>query len=280
MLSCSELLRLIQERGIKPKKRWGQNFLIDDNIRDFIINTAQVNGKNVLEIGPGHGALTLRLVERAAKVVAVEVDRLLCEHIRELLRDCSNFTLLCSDVLKISLTEIIRSPYILVSNLPYSISSPLFFKLWDEEPDIPYFVVMLQAEVAQRLVASASSKDYGILSVLYTLTHKIEVLKKVSRSCFWPQPDVDSVIVKGVKYRSIEKETKKMLKVLVNAAFRYRRKKLYKALSVEIPDVDWREVMSCASIDFEKRPDALSPEEWLRLAEKCAFLSKSINSGG
>lgn len=280
MYSCVELLRRVQAKGVKPKKRWGQNFLVDDNIRDFIVDAADVDGKNAIEVGPGHGALTVRLAERAESLVAVEVDKILCSHIRELLGEKSNFRLVCADVLKTPFAELGPYPSVLVSNLPYSISSPFFFKLWDEEPDIPYFVVMLQAEVAGRLTASPGSKDYGVLSVLYSLTHEIRHLKKVPRKCFWPQPEVDSVIVKGVKSRSIEKGLKKMLKVLVNAAFKYRRKKLYKALSVELPDIDWRQIILNAGLDAEKRPDAFAPGEWLELAKRCAFLDKSINSGG
>ncbi len=266
MCSCWELVKILKDRGFVPKRSLGQNFLVDDNIRNFILDQADVDNRNVLEIGAGNGALTVLLVKKARKLLAFEIDKILCEHLRRIIKQ-DNFVLVCKDALKEDWNSYGILPAVLVSNLPYNISSPFFFKLWDEDYDVPHFVVMVQLEVAKRLVSREKSKDYGILSVLYALTHELRIVKRVSRRSFWPQPEVDSAILKGVRLNFLEKDVKKMLKVLLNIAFRYRRKKLYKAFSIEIPEVDWRGLLAEVGIDPDIRPDALSPDGWFYLAK-------------
>ncbi len=211
----SMLKMLFLERGVRLKKHWGQNFLIDQNILQFIIRSAELSCSDViLEIGSGTGSLTKLIAEKAGHVFAVEMDRKLFGILGETLKDCNNVTSLNKDILKSKHhihPEIVEcvSNYVntapttggelcvkVISNLPYYISTPVIIDLLQEALPIKMMIVTLQQDITNRLVAHPGTKDYGQLSIMTKLFADVKVLKKLPPSVFWPAPLVDSAIIK------------------------------------------------------------------------------------
>ncbi|MGR3311259.1 MAG: 16S rRNA (adenine(1518)-N(6)/adenine(1519)-N(6))-dimethyltransferase RsmA [Candidatus Brocadiales bacterium] len=211
----SMLKMLFLERGVRLKKHWGQNFLIDQNILQFIVRSAELSCNDiVLEIGAGTGSLTRLIAEKAGHVFAVEMDRKLFEILGETLKDCNNVTTLNEDILKSKHhihPEIVEcvSNYVntapatgedlcvkVISNLPYYISTPVIIDLLQEALPIKMMILTLQQDITNRLVAHPGTKDYGQLSIMTRLFADVKVLKKLPPSVFWPAPLVDSAIIK------------------------------------------------------------------------------------
>jgi len=181
--------------AIRPRKALGQHFLIDHNIVRKIVRLAELQpGETVLEIGPGRGILTEALVKAASLVVAIELDRDLCTHLRTTLGHHPNFNLVEGDALTYDYAQA-PSPFLVVANLPYYISTPLLFRLLGERTRIIRMVLMLQTEVARRLVAKPGTKDYGVLSILTQYRAVPSLAFHVSPGCFRPKPAVSSTVV-------------------------------------------------------------------------------------
>ena len=210
----SMLKALLEERGVRVKKQWGQNFLIDQNLLQFIIKAAELSRNDVvLEIGTGTGSLTRLLAQNARHVFAVELDRRLFEIMGETLKDYNNVTTFNKDILKSKhhinpkIVEDI-SNYIhaapssenlsvkVVSNLPYYISTPVIIDLLQEVLPIKTMVLMLQRDTTDRMKAQPGTRNYGVLSIMAKLFADVKVLKKLPPDVFWPAPLVDSAIVK------------------------------------------------------------------------------------
>ena len=212
----SMLKQLFLERGVRLKKHWGQNFLIDQNILQFIVRSAELSRNDiVLEIGPGTGSLTKLIAEKAGHVFAVEMDRKLFEILGETVQGCNNVTTINKDILKSKHhihPEIIEtisnhiqtaaSPSAgdlcvkVISNLPYYISTPIIIDLLQEVLPIKLMILTLQLDITNRMMAHPGTKDYGILSIMTRLFADAKVLKKLPPSVFWPVPLIDSAIVK------------------------------------------------------------------------------------
>ncbi len=211
----SMLKVLFEERGIRIKTQWGQNFLIDQNLLQFIVKTAELSRNDVvLEIGAGTGSLTRLLAQKAGHVFAVEVDRKLFEILEETLKDFNNVTLINRDILKSKhhiQPEIVEAisdhvstansstgdSYVkVIANLPYYISTPIIIDLLQEILPIRTMILMLQRDTTDRIMAHPGTKDYGVLSIMTRLFAEVKVLKKLSPQVFWPVPLVDSAIVK------------------------------------------------------------------------------------
>ncbi|HDD52865.1 MAG: ribosomal RNA small subunit methyltransferase A [Aquificota bacterium] len=274
MKSCVSLYRMLREKGFSPSKKLGQNFLVDDNIREIILEASRLApGEKILEVGPGNGALTVGLLTRGAEVWAVEKDTQLCRFLRELLGNHSTFHLIEGDAMKIPLENL--PPEKLVANLPYNITSPLLYRLWEKEGRYQKMAIMVQWEVAQRLTALPGTKDYSLLTVLLTSTHEVKVVHRVSRHCFRPVPEVDSAIVK-IQWRGPAMgPLKETYKILAEAGFQHRRKTLANSLKKAIPGKDWEELLEKAGIPPKARAQELSPEEWIALAREANSLARS-----
>jgi len=274
MKSCVSLYRMLREKGFSPSKKLGQNFLVDDNIREIILKASRLApGEKILEVGPGNGALTVGLLTRGAEVWAVEKDTQLCRFLRELLGNHSTFHLIEGDAMKIPLENL--PPEKLVANLPYNITSPLLYRLWEKEGRYQKMAIMVQWEVAQRLTALPGTKDYSLLTVLLTSTHEVKVVHRVSRHCFRPVPEVDSAIVK-IQWRGPAMgPLKETYKILAEAGFQHRRKTLANSLKKAIPGKDWEELLEKAGIPPKARAQELSPEEWIALAREANSLVRS-----
>ena len=213
-------------------KRLGQNFLIDPNIVRKIVALAELTQTDtVLEIGPGRGILTEALCGASGHVTAIEVDPRLYTYLTERQPQLSNLTLVLDDAMTYPITRLPLGT-IVVANLPYYLSTPLLFRLLEQRDRFPRMVLMLQNEVADRLVAKPGSSDYGVLSVMAQYAAEITKAFRVSAQCFRPRPEVGSAVVllKARHQRALNQEEELKFAALVKAAFAHRRKTLLNSL--------------------------------------------------
>ena len=277
LTSAPQVKELLARHGIHPKKRLGQNFLIDRNVLDRLLDAADLGpDSDVLEIGPGLGVVTEEAAKRAGKVVCVEIDRDLEPILAELLSDCLNAEIVIGDFLKLDLPEFLgkrsEGRWTVIANLPYYITTPILAKLIDSKQHFRTILLMVQREVGQRLRAGAGSDEYGAISVFVQYHCKIKPVMRVSRNVFYPIPDVDSELVKltvrDVPAVAVSDEATFFL--IVRAAFGKRRKTLLNALSSS-DDLRWdkqraQQVLAAAGIDPGRRGETLGLEEFAALA--------------
>ncbi len=262
-----------QELGFRPKKRLGQHFLIDEKVIETTLRLMNLSeGDEVLEIGPGIGFLTRRLVAKAKRVWAVEVDPLLVQWLQQSpMGDASSLTLVHADVLKMPLDEILPNRKVkLVGNLPYNISTPVLFRILEQREHFSNLVFMVQREVADRLAASPGTKSYGTLSVWRQVHGEILAKVGVSRRAFFPQPKVQSTIL-NIRLRPeplIPSEYFPFLREVVRASFGQRRKMLSNALAnlLKRERVETEGLLRKEGIDPQRRGETLSVDEMIRLA--------------
>ena len=251
------------------RKRFGQHFLKDSRILDSIVTAlGPLEQRTVVEIGPGRGVLTDRLVERAGRVIAIEVDRDLVQHLRLRYADKPNVEIVEADVLTVSLGALAGESYVLAGNVPYYITTPiLFHALEHPRPDIAVYLV--QKEVAERMSAPPGDRIYGALSVNLQAFAQVELLRRVPPSAFNPPPTVDSAVVR-VKPRAdqvIETELEARFRSFVVQAFGLRRKQLLRVvrtITALEADAALAMVASCG-LSPEVRPEVLSPEQFALL---------------
>ena len=256
--------------NIRPRKGLGQSFIHDKNVLERISEIAELSKEDVvLEIGAGLGALTLFLCERSRRVIAIEKDNRLIEKLRQNVSHLKNVEIISGDVLQIDFRDFYRGDKIkAVSNLPYSISSPILFKLLEERDIFSLLVLMLQSEVGERINALPGSKQYGSSSVLIQTYMDISVELRVPPDAFWPKPKVWSVVVKLIPLPSprIYIPEEKLFKKIVKAAFSSRRKMLGNSLCVLFPKEKVKEILEKSGIDGKRRAETLSIEEFGKLA--------------
>lgn len=248
---------------IRPKKSLGQHFLSDGNIIHKIVASIPAqDGDRVIEIGPGTGALTKELLEAFDDVQVVEIDRRAIEILEE---EYPDLPIYHQDVLKVDWNQLSkgkRQTHI-VGNLPYYITSQILFALLESREVLADAILMMQKEVAERLVSGIRTKDYGILSVQTQLMSTPEILFPVSRHCFNPPPNVESAVVKLTFDRGALACSDEHLKTVVRTAFNQRRKKLSNALK---PIVSKDELPE--GFDYDKRPEAWEPEVYEKLTAR------------
>lgn len=252
-----------------PRKRLGQHFLIDPNLIRKIVSLADIQpSDSVCEIGPGGGALTGLLCQVAKHVLALEVDPRMVEFLRTELAGYPNLEVEAQDALKYPFAQLPPST-VVVANLPYNISTPIMFRLLESQQNISRMVLMVQQEVAQRLVAKPSSKDYGVLSVMVQHLADVKFGFKVSRKCFRPVPDVDSGVVRlDIRQGHSEKpEHLAHFQRVVRSAFGQRRKTLMNAFrSAKISDESLQQVQHETGISLTRRAETLSVQEFQELS--------------
>lgn len=257
--------------SIKPKKSLGQHFLIDENIISKIADSiAAEAGDRVIEIGPGTGALTGALLERFDDLLAIELDE---RAIRLLKKKFEGLTVHHANVLDVDWEKLSigKAKTHVAGNVPYYITSQILFSLLDQRAVLSDAVLMMQKEVAERLVSDIRTKDYGILSVQTQLMSSPEILFPVSRHCFSPQPNVESAMVKLTFDKEALNCSDRHLKTVVRTAFNQRRKKLSNALKPIIP-----KDRLPPGFDFDKRAEAWPPPEYEKLTaqfEKSGILT-------
>lgn len=238
LLGPAEIRDLAELLGIQPTKKLGQNFVIDANTVRRIVKAAGVTGGTVVEVGPGLGSLTLGLLETGAAVVAVEIDKRLAAQLPltvEAMQPGSALTVVTADAMTV--TELPGAPTTLVANLPYNISVPVLLHFLEHFPLIDNGLVMVQAEVGQRIAASPGSKVYGSPSAKAAWYGRWRTAGQVSRQVFWPVPNVDSILVAFQRHEQPGTEQERVATFrLIDAAFQQRRKMLRQALSAVLGD--------------------------------------------
>jgi 16S rRNA (adenine1518-N6/adenine1519-N6)-dimethyltransferase len=273
LLGAAEIRALAQSLDLKPSKSLGQNFVIDANVCRKIVRTAGVSADDIaLEIGPGLGSLTLAMMEEAKAVIAVEIDPRLAQQLPITVAAHSNssekLTVIHHDALTIK--ELPAAPTVLVANLPYNVSVPVFLHLLEIFPTLRSGVVMVQAEVADRLAAKPNSKEYGIPSVKAAWWADVSNAGSVSRSIFWPAPNVDSKLVGFTRRQTPGDEAlRKQVFAIIDLAFAQRRKMLRSALSSMYGGSSAAEVvLSSAGIDPTLRGEALDIQAFCKIAKQ------------
>ena len=272
---------VVEKHNFKFSKSLGQNFLIDDNVIDKILNGARLSeGDNIIEVGPGIGTLTREMGKIADKVVAIEIDKSLIPILKETLGEFDNIEVVNNDILKVNIEELVKEkfdnkPIKLVANLPYYITTPIVMKFLEENIPVTDIVVMVQKEVADRMNAKPSTKDYGALSVAVQYYCDTEIVAKAPRHMFIPQPNVDSTVI-GLHVREEKKynvDNKDIFFKTVKASFGQRRKTLLNSLGGLgfLNKDEIKEVLKQSNIDEKRRGETLTIEEF-------ATLSNVINS--
>ncbi|HEX2970815.1 MAG TPA: 16S rRNA (adenine(1518)-N(6)/adenine(1519)-N(6))-dimethyltransferase RsmA [Tepidisphaeraceae bacterium] len=273
-----EIQALLAEAGSQPRHRFGQNFMIDQNLVRLVADAGQVESRDlVVEVGPGTGTLTEELLSRGAQVVAVEIDRDLAALLRKRFEGHERFRLIDGDALAgkhelnpqlLQVLQDARSrgvPIKLVANLPYNIASPLIIELLVAGADLLAFTV--QKEVAERLRAACGSEIYGALTVMAQLLSRVEVLRTLPAQAFWPAPKIESALVRMVREDRLGAQAGPFGRFM-QELFSARRKTLRKALSQGGYDAD--AALAAAKIDPKLRPEDLTPEQFRSLFDAAA----------
>ncbi|MGI6084970.1 MAG: 16S rRNA (adenine(1518)-N(6)/adenine(1519)-N(6))-dimethyltransferase RsmA [Acetivibrionales bacterium] len=275
MINTNEVLK---KYGLKLTKSLGQNFLTDINIIRKIVEAGEVDSSDlVVEIGPGIGSMTAEIAKLAGKVIAVEIDKNLIPALNENLSSFSNVAVVNEDIMKADIKELVNGwsgPLKVISNLPYYITTPIIMMLLEGDIAWDTLVFMVQKEVAHRLAASPSTKDYSALSVAVRYYADPKLAFTVSKNCFIPKPDVDSAVVRLKKrelacVRDIDKE---LFFKIVKASFGQRRKTLLNSLGSQ----NWldggkerlRNVLVKLSIKENTRAEELTIEDFARLSRE------------
>lgn len=281
--TLSKTKELLQRYNIRAMKRYGQNFLTDDTVLNEIVNISNL-GQNdlVIEIGPGLGNLTNYLLEKVKHAVLIEIDNKMIEILNDRFSNYSNYTLINEDILKVNIDEIIEmiecrqnikyENIKVVANLPYYITTPIIFKLLQDSKRISEIVIMVQKEVAQRMVSLPKTKDYSVLTLMveYLALAKIELI--VSNESFIPSPDVTSAVIKLTKQKRYTVSNETLLFKLIRVSFAQRRKKMINSIcNSEVLDIDKKaleKIFNDCNIQINARAEELKMQQYIEIVNK------------
>lgn len=273
---------LMKKYGITANKKLGQNFLIDENVIDTIVNTSEISGDDlVIEIGPGLGTLTQKLLQKAGKVIAIELDERMISILKDRFFIYHNFEIINEDVLKVDLNKLIKGNKEqlglkrtkIVANLPYYITTPIIMKLLEEKLNIESITVMIQKEVADRLTAIPGGKNSGAITyTVYYYATSEEVLT-VPNNSFIPEPEVESEVIKLNlrKEPVIKVKDERKFFALIKAAFMQRRKTLLNAIGnsgLNTTKEQMEQILKELDIDTKVRGEALTIDQFAKISEK------------
>lgn len=274
---------IMRINNIKANKRFGQNFLIDDNILENIVKSAEItNNDLVIEIGPGLGNLTEYLLEKAAYVILVEIDNNMINILNDRFKNNNNnYILLNDDILKVNVDEIIENienklnrkfeKIKVVANLPYYITTPIIFKLLQNENRINEITVMVQKEVAERIVAKNKTKDYGILTLMVNYLGTSDIKLIVPNNSFIPAPNVTSAVIKITKNKRYTVKDEELLFKLIHSSFAQRRKKIInslestKFLNMSKPELE--KLFNECNISLNARAEELELQDYIKIVD-------------
>jgi 16S rRNA (adenine1518-N6/adenine1519-N6)-dimethyltransferase len=270
-MKLSEIRTTLREIRVSPVKTLGQNFLHDQNLARWIVNQAEIiPDDHVVEIGPGLGALTKLALEKGANVLAIEKDGRLANFLREHLSH-PRLEVMNTDALKFDPRVLFSHRRVkLLGNLPYNISSALLLKFLDYPSPISLWLFMLQKETARRLSALPSTHDYGSLTLHVQLRHRVQYLRTIPATVFFPKPEVDSALVRILPRDPLELPARddELLTKLIRSGFSRRRKQLRKLLGIHV--IDWDKAASTLSFDPKARAENLSLLHWIGLTNYIA----------
>ncbi|UCB57525.1 MAG: ribosomal RNA small subunit methyltransferase A [Candidatus Omnitrophota bacterium] len=274
MLSSREIKTILKEEGLVISKRRGQNFLVDKHIQEKIINAISIkSGDEILEIGPGLGALTEELSKSGAGLKAIEKDRGLVKILRKRLSGYKNVEIISGDILEIDMEKFTRNKLKVVGNLPYYITTPIITYLLEKQREnINDIFITVQREVGERLRAEKNSKDYSAITILIKYFTDCRVLFPIPKRAFYPQPKVDSVFVHLhiLKKPSVKVNNQEQFFKIVHSCFNQRRKTIPNSLSHKLPGIEKESIQKMLKdkdIDIKVRPENLSLEEFARIED-------------
>ena len=279
--------QVIKKYGFSFQKKYGQNFLIDANILEKIIASAEITKEDcVIEIGPGIGTMTQYLAENAREVVAVEIDKNLIPILEETLKEYKNVSILNEDILKVDLNRLVKEkndgrPIKVVANLPYYITTPIIMGLFESHVPLSSITIMVQKEVADRMQVGPGTKDYGALSLAVQYYAKPEIMLNVPPACFMPRPNVGSAVIRLTRFEEppVKAQDERKMFSIIRAAFNQRRKTLANALTnglaytneegrvIHVNRKEVCEALEKMGLSQTIRGEALSLEQFARLSD-------------
>lgn len=272
---------VVKKYGFKFTKSLGQNFLIDHNVIDQIVEGAEVSSEDtVIEIGPGVGTLTKELLKRAKKVIAIEIDSDLIPILTEELKDHDNFQLIHQDAMKVDFNKIIEENenVKVVANLPYYVTTPIITNLLNAKYKFKSITVMIQKEVAERMNSEPNCKDYGSLSLLVQYYCDTKIIMKVPPMCFIPRPKVDSIVIRldRLEETRVTVDDEKLFFRVIRDSFNMRRKTLWNGMkNIGLDKEKLEEAFKDSGIDQKRRGETLTIQEFADLANA---INKKINN--
>ncbi len=273
--SPKEMKALLDRHGFNFTKSLGQNFLIDQNIVEKIVRQGQIQGENVVEIGPGIGTLTREMAKEANKVLAIEIDQKLSPLLEETIGEFQNTKVIFQDILKTDIEKVTREyfnghPFKVVANLPYYITSPILIYLLKSNANISEIIVMMQREVADRIVATNGNKEYGSISVFLKYFGDSKILMNVPNTVFMPKPKVGSSVIRLQVKKEKRQEKVEDIEKILRAAFGKRRKTILNSLSTGLNlEKDYiRKVLEDLNISENSRAENLTLDDYLSLTNK------------
>lgn len=280
---CPSRARELMERHqLFPRKKWGQNFLLDGNILGKIVSACDLDDQDyVVEIGPGLGALTEQLAPKCQGLLAIEIDEDFAPVLNEVLSPYPRVRFLFADVLQVDVEqELCRAfdlsqvpSFKVCANIPYNITSPILFQLLEECPRLEKAVLMMQKEVGDRIMARPGGKDYGLLTLTTAYYATVEQITKVSQNCFFPRPEVDSSVLRfSPRREKVQVVNEVLFKGLLRAAFQKRRKTMLNICSgfFHIDKQEVRVILEEKGISPASRPENLTLEDFAELANHFA----------
>ncbi len=275
-MTKTELKKLLDKLDLNPSRRLGQNFLIDDNMLEAIVRDAGIEpGETILEIGPGTGVLTVKLLENGCNVIAVEYDRRLIEHLKSqfLAKYSERFTLVEGDACRVDFASLLENhPYRCVSNLPYSVSTPVVMSLATLENRPQDMTLLLQTEVAERFAAAPATKDYGAASVVLQHFYKVNIARKIPKTVFFPEPEVGSALTRLTPRESASSAKSNVTTVdiaeLIRKIFTQRRKRLAKVAMSRVSKTVVTTIFEQMQLDADVRAESLAPDTLWEFAER------------
>lgn len=271
-------IEVLQKYNFVFQKKYGQNFLIDGNILDKIIDSAEITREDcVIEIGPGIGTMTQYLAEAAREVIAVEIDKSLIPILEDTLSPYENVTVINEDILKVDINKLALErnqgkPIKVVANLPYYITTPIIMGLFESKVPLDSITIMVQKEVADRMQVGPGTKDYGALSLAVQYYAKPEIVVNVPPSCFMPQPKVGSAVIRLTKYieSPVKVENEKFLFQVIRASFNQRRKTLVNGLqnasNINVKKEDILDTLQEMGVSATIRGEAFTLEQFARFS--------------
>ena len=276
-----ETKTIMKKYGIKANKDLGQNFLINNEVVENIIKSSDVSKEDlIIEIGPGLGTLTKRLLENAGKVICIELDKKMIKILNDRFGDYSNFEIINDDVLKVDLNKIIKENLNnnikkakIVANLPYYITTPIIMKLLEDKLDIDSIVVMIQKEVAERLIETPGGKNTGAITHTIFYYCESEKVMEVPNSSFIPEPEVTSEVIK-MKLRkkpAVELDNPKVMFMIIKSAFMQRRKTLLNSITnaqVFTNKQEGLEILKNLNLEENVRAENLKLEDYANIARE------------
>jgi 16S rRNA (adenine1518-N6/adenine1519-N6)-dimethyltransferase len=281
-LEGSELSRVkldLAARGLSPRKRFGQNFLVRPEIAERIVSHAHLKPSDVVvEIGPGAGALTLHIAGRVRRLIAIEKDDGLAQMLREQLAEAPGLEVVNADFLEVDLAALTRAHGVpklqVVGNIPYNVTTPILERIFEQRAVISTAVLLVQKEYAERLAAAAGTSEYGSLTLFARYHAVLEPLMTVRAAAFWPRPEVDSMLVRFFLRETppVEVPDEALLFRIIRGSFQMRRKTLLNTLeaALELPKAVLERIGRQAHLELSRRGETLTLDEFARLTRAAA----------